>query len=69
MTLKPGTYTFVCDPHSSQMHGTLTVTEPDPNAYIPRRKSVQKPNLRMPGIWHNWSETDGMLTTHNEENR
>ena len=21
-----GTYTFVCDPHSSQMHGTLTVT-------------------------------------------
>ena len=26
VTLKPGTYTFVCDPHSSQMHGTLTVT-------------------------------------------
>jgi len=26
VTLKPGTYTYVCDPHSSQMHGTLTVT-------------------------------------------
>lgn len=26
VTLKPGTYTFVCDPHSSQMHGTLAVT-------------------------------------------
>ena len=24
--LEPGTYTFVCDPHSSSMHGTLTVT-------------------------------------------
>jgi plastocyanin len=26
VTLKPGTYTFVCDPHSSSMNGTLTVT-------------------------------------------
>jgi plastocyanin len=26
ITLKPGTYTFVCDPHSSSMHGTLTVS-------------------------------------------
>ena len=26
VTLKPGTYTYVCDPHSSQMRGTLTVT-------------------------------------------
>jgi len=26
VSLKPGTYTFVCDPHSSQMKGTLTVT-------------------------------------------
>ena len=26
VTLKPGTYTYLCDPHSSQMHGTLTVT-------------------------------------------
>ncbi len=25
-TVAAGTYTFVCDPHSSQMHGTLTVT-------------------------------------------
>ena len=24
--LQPGTYTFVCDPHSSSMNGTLTVT-------------------------------------------
>lgn len=24
--LEPGTYTFVCDPHSSSMKGTLTVT-------------------------------------------
>ena len=24
--LEPGTYTFVCDPHSSSMNGTLTVT-------------------------------------------
>jgi plastocyanin len=24
--LQPGTYTFVCDPHSSSMHGTLTVS-------------------------------------------
>lgn len=24
--LQPGTYTFVCDPHSSSMRGTLTVT-------------------------------------------
>jgi plastocyanin len=26
VTLQKGTYTFVCDPHSSQMHGTLTVS-------------------------------------------
>ena len=26
VTLTPGTYKFVCDPHSSQMNGTLTVT-------------------------------------------
>ena len=26
VTLKKGTYRYVCDPHSSQMHGTLTVT-------------------------------------------
>ena len=26
VTLKPGTYTFVCDPHHSSMNGTLTVT-------------------------------------------
>jgi plastocyanin len=26
VTLTPGTYTYVCDPHSSQMRGTLTVT-------------------------------------------
>jgi plastocyanin len=25
VTLQKGTYTFVCDPHASQMHGTLTV--------------------------------------------
>jgi plastocyanin len=25
ITLQKGTYTFVCDPHSSSMHGTLTV--------------------------------------------
>jgi plastocyanin len=24
--LEPGTYTFVCDPHSSTMHGTFQVT-------------------------------------------
>ena len=24
--LQPGTYTFVCDPHSGSMNGTLTVT-------------------------------------------
>jgi plastocyanin len=26
VTLQKGTYTFVCDPHSSQMHGTLRVS-------------------------------------------
>jgi len=26
VTLQKGTYTFVCDPHSSSMHGTLTVS-------------------------------------------
>jgi plastocyanin len=26
VTLQKGTYTFVCDPHSSQMHVTLTVS-------------------------------------------
>jgi Copper binding proteins, plastocyanin/azurin family len=26
VTFTPGTYTFVCDPHSSQMHGKFTVT-------------------------------------------
>jgi len=26
VTFKPGTYTFVCDPHSSQMKGRFTVT-------------------------------------------
>lgn len=25
VTFKPGTYSFVCDPHSSQMHGKFTV--------------------------------------------
>jgi plastocyanin len=25
VTLEPGTYTFVCDPHASSMKGTLTV--------------------------------------------
>ena len=25
ITLEPGTYTFVCDPHASSMNGTLTV--------------------------------------------
>lgn len=26
VTFKPGTYTFVCDPHSSSMHGKFTVS-------------------------------------------
>lgn len=26
VTFKPGTYTFVCDPHSSQMHGKFIVS-------------------------------------------
>jgi len=26
VTFKPGTYTFVCDPHASSMHGKFTVT-------------------------------------------
>lgn len=26
VTFKPGTYTFVCDPHASQMHGTFRVS-------------------------------------------
>ena len=26
VTFKPGTYTFVCDPHSSQMRGSFRVT-------------------------------------------
>ena len=26
VTFKPGSYSFVCDPHSSSMHGTFTVT-------------------------------------------
>ena len=26
VTFTPGTYTFVCDPHSSQMHGKFTVS-------------------------------------------
>lgn len=26
VTFKPGTYTFICDPHSSQMHGKFTVS-------------------------------------------
>jgi len=26
ITLKPGTYKFICDPHASSMNGTLTVT-------------------------------------------
>jgi plastocyanin len=26
VTFKPGTYTFVCDPHASQMHGEFTVS-------------------------------------------
>ena len=26
VTFKPGTYTFVCDPHASSMHGRFTVT-------------------------------------------
>jgi plastocyanin len=26
VTLKPGTYTYMCDPHASTMHGSFTVT-------------------------------------------
>ena len=26
VTFKPGTYTFVCDPHSSQLHGSFRVS-------------------------------------------
>jgi plastocyanin len=26
VTLKPGTYRFMCDPHASQMHGSFRVT-------------------------------------------
>jgi plastocyanin len=26
VTFGPGTYTFQCDPHSSTMHGSFTVT-------------------------------------------
>lgn len=26
VTFRPGTYTFVCDPHASQMRGTFTVS-------------------------------------------
>lgn len=26
VTFKPGSYTFVCDPHSSQMHGSFIVS-------------------------------------------
>jgi hypothetical protein len=26
VTFKPGTYSFVCDPHAGQMHGKFTVT-------------------------------------------
>ncbi len=26
VTLRKGTYTYVCDPHSAQMHGSFTVT-------------------------------------------
>ena len=26
VTFRPGTYTFVCDPHSSQMHGSFRVS-------------------------------------------
>jgi plastocyanin len=26
ITLKPGTYSFQCDPHAGQMHGSFTVT-------------------------------------------
>ena len=26
VTFKPGSYTFVCDPHASQMHGQFTVS-------------------------------------------
>jgi hypothetical protein len=26
VTFTPGTYTFICDPHSSQMHGSFTVS-------------------------------------------
>jgi plastocyanin len=26
VTLKPGTYTYVCDPHAAQMRGTFKVT-------------------------------------------
>ena len=26
VSFKPGTYTFVCDPHASQMHGQFTVS-------------------------------------------
>jgi plastocyanin len=26
LTLRPGTYTFLCDPHRSKMRGTFRVT-------------------------------------------
>jgi plastocyanin len=33
VTLEPGEYTFLCDPHSAQMRGTFTVAEPGPEPY------------------------------------
>ena len=40
VTFRPGTYTFVCDPHSSQMHGSF------PNGSASRIGLGDKPKRR-----------------------
>ncbi len=44
ITLTDGTYTFVCDPHSTRMHGTFTVGAAPPPAPAP--VTAPKPTAR-----------------------
>jgi plastocyanin len=43
VTLREGTYTYLCDPHSTQMRGTLTVGQPAAPAPAPAPTAPAKP--------------------------
>ncbi len=47
---KPGLYNYQCDPHSSQMKGTVTVLDPNPPVNYPTRTILSVSSVNTNGI-------------------